>query len=128
MTMPAYMKRYSVRISLFMTGYLVVLSLGLMLRDDGAGPAVRIALALASAGMICGVFWAIFRLLAECEDEYQRMLLVKQVLLATAAALAIATCWQFLAVFEVLAEGPQWFGVIWLAMFGFAAPIVRWKA
>jgi hypothetical protein len=49
-------------------------------------------------------------------------------LLATAATLAITTCWQFLAVYDVLAEGPQWIGVIWLAMFGLAAPIVRWRA
>jgi hypothetical protein len=38
------------------------------------------------------------------------------------------TFWQFLEVYDVLAEGPKWTGVIWLAMFGFAAPIVRWRA
>ncbi|MEN7538325.1 hypothetical protein [Aurantiacibacter flavus] len=125
MRVPTYMKRYLSRIILFMSGYCVVLVGGIVLRDGGAGPEVRVAMALLSAGMICGVFWTIFRLLAECDDEYQRMLWVKQVLLATAATLAISTCWQFLAVFEVLAEGPRWFGVMWLAMFGFASPVVR---
>lgn len=126
--MPPYMKRYSWRIGLFMAGYMAVLSGGLILRNSGASTSVRVMFALASAAMICGVFWAIFGLLVECDDEYQRMLWVKQVVLATVATLAIATCWQFLSVFEVVQDGPKWFGVMWLAMFGVATPVVRWRA
>ena len=123
-----YMKRYIRRIALLMTGYIAVLSGSILLRESGAGLGMRVVFALASAGMICGVFWTIFRLLTDCDDEYQRMLWIKQVLLATAATLAVSNCWQFLAVFEVLHEGPRWFAVMWLAMFGLAAPVARWRA
>lgn len=127
-TIPAYMKRYVARLTSFMTGYMVVLIGGLLLAQAGLATGWRVALAALTAAMICGVFWTIFRLLAECDDEYQRLLLVKQVLLGTAMTLAICTFWQFLAVYEVVGEGPRWIGAIWLIMFGFAAPLVRWRA
>jgi hypothetical protein len=128
MPLPAYMKRYFFRLACFMTAYAAVLIGGLMASAAGVPVGVRVFLAFATAAMICGMFWAIFRLLAECDDEYQRLLLTKQVLLGTAATLVVATCWQFLQVYDVLTEGPQWIGVIWFAMFGLAAPVVRWRA
>lgn len=128
MPQPRYMKRYLTRLAICMTGYTIVLIGGLMVARAGAPLSVRVFLAFATAAMICGMFRAIFRLLAECEDEYQRLLLVKQTLLASAATLVIATCWQFLEVYDVLAEGPNWIGVIWFAMLGLAAPVVRWRA
>ncbi len=127
--MPAYMRRYLRRFTLCMVSYIVILYAGLTLARGMAVPApLAIMLAIFTAAPICGLFWAIFRLLAECDDEYQRLLLVKQVLLATAATMMIATIWQFLVVYDVLHEGPQWIGVIWFAMFGVAAPIVRLRA
>ncbi len=128
MLVPAYMKRYFARLTAFMTGYMVVLVGGLLLAKSGLATGMRVALAALTAAMICGVFWTIFRLLAECDDEYQRLLLVKQVLLGTAATLTMVTFWQFLAVYDVVTEGPMWVGAIWLAFFGLAAPIVRWRA
>jgi len=128
MTIPPYMRRYFVRLACFLTAYAFVLVGGLMLATAGVGIGIRVFLAFTTAAAICGVFWAIFRLLVECDDEYQRLLLVKQVLLATGATLAITTCWEFLRVYDVLADGPRWTGVIWLGMFGLAAPIVRWRA
>lgn len=128
MPLPIYMKRYFFRLGCFMTAYGFVLVFGLMAAAAGVPLGVRVFLAFANAALICGVFWTIFRLLAECDDEYQRYLLVRQVLLGTAATLVITTFWQFLEVYGVLAEGPRWIGAIWLAMFGVAAPIVRWRA
>lgn len=128
MPLPRYMKRYFFRLGCFMTAYGFLLIGGLMAVMEGVPMSVRIFLAFANATMICGVFWAIFRLLAECDDEYQRLLLVKQTLLATAATLVITTVWQFLNVYTVLEDGPQWIGMLWLAMLGVAAPIVRWRA
>ncbi len=128
MPLPTYMKRYFLRLSVCMTGYAIVLVGGLLLVTAGVPYAVRIFLAFATAAMICGVFWTIYQLLMECDDEYQRLLWVKTTLLATGATLGITTFWQFLAVYDVLAEGPNWFAVIWLAMWGLATPIVRWRA
>ena len=127
--MPHYMKNYTKRLFAFMGAYMVVLIGGLTYARQGdQSQIVLIFLALLTALPICGVFWAIFRLLVECDDEYQRLLFAKQFLLATGMTLALTTVWQFLKVYEVLVTGPQWIGVIWFAMLGFAAPLVRWRA
>lgn len=127
---PGYMRRYTVRVLLFMGSYVAILTSSLMF---ARGPtehssATLIALALISAFPIIGVFWAIFRLMVEIDDEYQRLLFVKQTLLATALTLAVVTVWQFLQVFDVTASGPRWMGAIWFAMLGIAGPLVRWRA
>ena len=125
-----YMRRYTIRIMLFMTSYVVILTSSLAFARGGAphSQGTLIGLALITAFPVIGVFWAIFRLLVETDDEYQRLLFAKQTLLATAITLVIVTVWQFLQVYDVVATGPQWMGVIWFAMLGIAAPIVRWKA
>jgi len=124
------MRPYFQRLAVLMLAYALILVGGKTLMQLPVPPVepVVIGLALLTALPICGVFWAIFRLLSEIDDEYQRMLLAKQVLLATAVTLCVSTVWQFLKVYDLLIEGPQWFGAIWLAMFGLAAPIVRWRA
>lgn len=129
MIKPQYMKNYTKRLILFMAVYMLVLFGGMTYaRQSDPSQIELIILALMTALPICGVFWAIFRLLVECDDEYQRLLFVKQVLLATGITLAIVTVWQFLNVYDVVATGPQWVGVIWFGMLGIAAPIVRWRA
>ncbi|GGB54250.1 hypothetical protein [Blastomonas aquatica] len=124
------MRRYTLRLMLFMGSYMAILTGSLLFARNGAdhAQATLIGLALISAFPIVGVFWAIFRLLVEIDDEYQRLLFVKQTLLATALTLAIVTVWQFLKVFGVVTDGPQWMGAIWFAMLGIATPIVRWRA
>lgn len=128
--MPGYMRRYTVRLLLFMGAYMAILTGSLLFANNGAvhAQATMIGLALISAFPVIGVFWAIFRLLVEIDDEYQRMLFVKQTLLATAITLVIITVWQFLQVFDVIETGPQWVSAIWFGMLGVAAPIVRWRA
>lgn len=131
MPLPSYMKRYFHRLAWFMTAYTVILlaMLATAIRLGNSLPDwARIAMAVVTAAPICGVFWTIFRLLEECDDEYQRMLFVRQTLLATALTLVIVTFWQFLEVYQLLKQGPQWIAVIWFAMFGIAAPLVRWRA
>ncbi len=128
--MPVYMKRYSIRLAIFMSLYTATLIGGLswMNSANPPGEAVAVLLAILTALPILGVFWAIFRLLVEMDDEYQRLLMAKQIIVGTAMTLAIVTVWQFLNVYDVLAQGPQWIGAIWLAMFGIAGGLVRWKA
>lgn len=125
-----YMRRYNIRIMLFVSSYIIILvsSLGFARGGVQHSQATLIGLALISAFPVIGMFWAIFRLLIETDDEYQRLLFAKQTLLATAITLVIVTIWQFLQVYDVVATGPEWMGVIWFAMLGIAAPIVRWKA
>jgi hypothetical protein len=127
---PPSMKRYFWRLGIFMTAYMVILIWGLSLKNSANPPEGLFvyALAILTALPMCGVFWTVFRLLLEMEDEYQRFLVAKQIMLATAITLCAATIWQFLNVYDLMTEGPQWFGVIWLVTFGVAGGIVRWRA
>lgn len=127
---PAYMKRYLIRLTVFLSLYMVVLICGMTLMngDNPPGQSMAAVLAILTALPILGVFWTIFRLVAEMDDEYQRLLMTKQIMVGTAMTLAIATVWQFLNAYDVLAQGPQWIGAIWFAMFGVAGGFVRWKA
>ena len=128
--LPPYIRRYTIRIIIFMSAYVLILIGGLTFAPGGVehAQATLIGLSIISALPIIGVFWAVFRLLVEVDDEYQRLLFAKQTLLATGITLTIVTIWQFLNVYDVVTTGPQWMGVIWLATLGVAAPIVRWKA
>ncbi|WP_126174199.1 hypothetical protein [Altericroceibacterium xinjiangense] len=128
MAQPAYMKRYVIRIATFMLLYIAILVGGLTIARTGLPQWAGLLLALATAAPICGVFWTIFKLIGECDDEYQRLLFTNQTLLATAATLVIATVWQFLTVYDVIEQGPQWIGVVWLAFFGVSGAIVRLRA
>lgn len=128
--MPDYMKRYSKRLAIFLLFYMLILVGGMTWMNSAEPPSqlAAIALAVFTALPIIGVFWTIFRLLVEMDDEYQRLLMAKQILLGTAIMLAITTIWQFLNAYDVLQQGPQWIGVIWLTMFGIAGGMVRWRA
>ncbi|MEO7786219.1 MAG: hypothetical protein ABIR77_00130 [Sphingomicrobium sp.] len=93
----AAQKRYVVRVAISMLAYVFTLMLAIRLVRDGhtTGPLAWILAALPGIA-VCGVFWAIARLMVEESDEYQRMLLVRQSLVASAFALSIATVWGFL--------------------------------
>ena len=65
------------------------------------------ALAILPALPVIGVFWAVMRLLVEEPDEYLRMLLVRQALVATGFCLTIMTIWEFLQNFDLVAAR-QW--------------------
>ncbi len=127
---PPAMRRYFWRLGGFMLAYMGTLvgALTLARAQPGLPVGALAGLAVATALPICGMFWAIFRLLVETDDEYQRLLFAKQTLWATALTLVIVTLWQFLAVFGVVDQGPQWMAAIWFAMLGIGGAIVRWRA
>ena len=93
---PAH-KRYVWRIAGCMAAYVATLSLALRTVGQGtiAGPLAYLLGALPGIA-VAGCFWAIGALIVEQKDEYQRMLLVRQSLIATAFALSIATIYGFL--------------------------------
>ena len=63
---------------------------------------------------IIGIFAAIGRYLVEEQDEYVRMLMVRQTLWASAFMLSLATIWGFLESFGLVdhVEG-YWAAVLW---------------
>jgi hypothetical protein len=77
------------------------------------GP-LKYFVAMLPALPIIGIFGAMGRYLAEEQDEYIRMLIVRQSLFASAFALSIATVWGFLDNFELVghADG-YWIVIVW---------------
>ncbi|QIQ87365.1 hypothetical protein [Erythrobacter sp.] len=112
--------RYVKRTALFTSLYLVAVA-SLSFFDKGAffgedaGPlALRVLLAVLPGLAIIGVFWAIGRLMIEEEDEFLRMLTVRQSLVATAVALSAASVWGFLESADLVVHlDSYWVAVAW---------------
>jgi len=117
-------KRYVRRLAVLMGFYLVlVFAAGWMFRHfEMSGPAAW-AMAIAPALPIIGVFWAVMRLLVEETDEFIRMLLVRQCLVATGFCLTIVTIWDWLRNYDVLPNGNAGFGAafFWFVGLGVGA-------
>ena len=78
-----------------------------------AGPAAY-CVAIMPALPIVGIFAAIGRYLVDESDEFLRMLMVRQTLIASGFALSIATVWGFLESFDVAPHvDAYWIAVLW---------------
>jgi hypothetical protein len=71
---------------------------------------------------IIGIFAAIGLYLAEEQDEYVRMLMVRQTLWASGFALSLATIWGFLESFELVGHVESYYvAVLWFGGLGLGA-------
>ena len=108
-------KRYNIRLiwlSLLYAIFLIAAVYGFKHQLVPIG--LRYFAAVLPALPIIGIFGAIGRYLVEEQDEYVRMLMVRQVLWASAFSLSLATVWGFLDNFELVghADG-YWIVVAW---------------
>ena len=86
-----------------------------------AGPASYVA-AILPALAIVGIFVAIGRYLVEEQDEYLRMLMIRQTLWASGFALSIATIWGFLESFELVEHVKSYaVAILWFGGLGLGA-------
>jgi len=105
------MRRYLRRLAGFMVVYVaLIFAVGTVFRTAPPTGALAWGVAVLPALPILGVFWTIFRLLAEETDEYIRYMLVRQSLFATAFCLSVMTVWEFLQNYEVVPPGNGGFG------------------
>ena len=75
---------------------------------------------------LIGIFGAMGRYLLEEQDEYVRMLTVRQTLWGTAFALSIATIWGFLESFELVRHIESYYvAVLWFVGLGFGSLMNR---
>jgi hypothetical protein len=120
-------KRYNVRLIWLSLAYAVFLLAAVYAFKQQllSGP-VAYGAAILPALPIIGIFAAIGRYLVEEQDEYVRMLMVRQTLWASGIALSVATVWGFLESFELVGH-PEfyWIAVIWFGGFGIGACINR---
>ncbi len=120
-------RRYLIRLSIAMTLYVATLFAGEYLIDSGqvVGPLAWL-LALLPGLAIVGAFYAIAMLVVETEDEFIKMLLVRQTLIATGFAMSIATVWGFLENFDLVPHvDAYWVAILWFGGFGLGAVVNR---
>jgi hypothetical protein len=89
------------------------------------GPAAYLV-AILPAIPIIGVFATVGRYLVEEQDEYLRMLMVRQTLWASGFALSIATIWGFLESFGLAGHIDAYYiAVVWFFGLGIGAVMNR---
>jgi hypothetical protein len=114
-------RRYLVRLACSMIAYIATLWLALRFVDSASGP-LAYALAILPGLSVAGMFWAIGRLMIEEQDEYQRMLFVRQSLVATGFTLSIVTIWGFLENFNLVQHVDAFFvAILWFIGLGFGS-------
>jgi hypothetical protein len=75
---------------------------------------------------IIGIFGAMGRYLVDEQDEYVRMLTVRQTLWATGFALSIATVWGFLESFDMVGHIESYYvATLWFGGLGFGSLMNR---
>ena len=112
-------KRYTRRLAVLMAIYLVTLFTAVWLfRHDQVSAPLTWPLAIAPAIPVIGVFWAVMRFIVEEKDEFIRLLIVRQCLVATGFCLTIMTVWEFLQNFELVPPGNGGFGAAFFWFMG----------
>jgi hypothetical protein len=92
------------------------------------GGLLRYAVAMAPALPLVGIFASLGLFLKEEGDEFQRALMVEQVLWAMGGTLSLATIWGFMESFDVVPHVASYYiAVTWFAMFGAARCLVWWR-
>lgn len=117
-------RRYVIRLFSLMALYLsfLVIAVRFLGRADPITGPLAYMLGFLPALPVIGVFWAVGRLIVETKDEYQRMLLVRQTLVATAVAMAAATGWGFLENFDLVAHiDAYYWAIVWFGGLGVGA-------
>jgi hypothetical protein len=120
-------QRYIKRTAIFTSLYLA--SFGLLMYADRQleiGETMKFGLALLPGLAIIGVFWAIGRLMVEEPDEFLRMLVIRQSLIATGFAMCAASVWGFLESAGVVQHlDAYWWAVAWFFGLGIGAAANR---
>jgi hypothetical protein len=121
-------RRYLIRLFTLMSLYIFLLYIAVRFlnRPEPISGILAYTLGILPALPVIGIFWAVGRLLIEIDDEYQRLLLVRQILVATGLALASATAWGFLEQFNLVTHIPAYYwAVIWFGGLGVGALVNR---
>jgi hypothetical protein len=109
---PAW-KRYNTRVIWLSLIYVVfILTAVYSFKHKLVSGAFAYVLAILPALAVIGIIGAIFRYLVEEQDEYVRMLMVRQTLWASGFSLSAATIWGFLESFDLIGRVDGYYVVI----------------
>jgi hypothetical protein len=122
-TSPA-MKRYTARLFVLMAAYLLALFVAVTTFKGGMVRGILSwILAILPALPIIGIFWAVMRLMIEETDEFIKVMLMRQNLVATGFCLTVMTIWEFLLKFHLVPANNFVIGtaMVWFIGLGFGA-------
>lgn len=116
-------RRYLLRIGILMLIYVAFLLPGAWLASrEMIGESLTYVFAIGAGLSVAGMFWAIGMLLVEETDEFLKLLLVRQSLVATAIAMSGVTIWGFLEDFELVPHvTAYWWAILWFGGLGIGA-------
>ena len=116
-------RRYLKRMIAATIVYLATVAAASFLIDkEGPVTALTAVLAVLPGLAIIGIFWVIARLMVEEQDEFVRMLIVRQSLVATGLALSSASVWGFLEAYGVAPHiDAYWVAIVWFFGLGVGA-------
>jgi len=123
-------KRYTISVLLLMAGYVLIL-LGVVAYHNNHplhGPLGYVA-GLLPAFPVIGVFFVLGRYLVEERDEYLRLQVTRQALVATGFAMSIATAWGFLENFGLVPHVYAYYAaILWFAGLGVGSCVNKFVA
>jgi hypothetical protein len=73
-----------------------------LIKGEGVSGFFAYALALVPGLVMAGFFWSTGKLIVETRDEYLRMLIVRQQLIATGFTMSVAAIWGTLELLELV--------------------------
>jgi len=95
-----------------------------LIEKGGEVTPLAVVLALVPGVAVSGYFWAIGRFIVEQKDEFQRLLIIRQSLVATALALSLASIWGFLENFQLVQHiDAFWWPIVWFFGLGVGAVV-----
>ena len=97
-----------------------------LIDQELVGSPVVWAVALVPGLAMIGIFYAYGMLIIEQKDEFIRMLVLRQLIIATGIALSFATVWGFLEEFGLVEHiYAYYFAIAWIVGFAFGGLINR---
>jgi hypothetical protein len=120
-------RRYKKRVAISTSLYLIAIGLMTFVnKESDPSIAIRALLAVLPGLAIIGMFWAMGRLIVEEQDEFMRMLVVRQTLIATGLAMSAASVWGFFESADlVIHADAYWWAVVWFFGIGVGAVVNR---
>lgn len=125
MTLSPALKRYNKRVIGMSLLYAVfILSAVYSFKHQLIHGFIAYVVAILPALPVIGIFGAMGRYLVEEQDEYVRMVMVRQTLWASGFALSMATIWGFLESFDLVGHIAAWnIVVVWFFGLGIGSVI-----
>lgn len=120
MAMNPAQRRYTRSVLLLSIAYALILFGVVWFFKNGSAHGVSaVVAAVLPALPIVGIFFVLGRYLVDERDEYLRMLLVRQALIASGFTLSVATVWGFLENFDVVPHVYAYYAaILWFGGLG----------